>query len=253
MADIFSSLISAGSSLLGGLFGKSSAEKQQEKNIALQKEFAQSGIQWKVEDAKRAGIHPLYALGASTASFAPQTIGDPFAAAIPEAGNAIARGVHSTMSGEQRGASKVMESLAIERAQLQNEGLKLDLLASRDKLLNQAGTGKPVPTGVVPQESSVDANPRVFIAGKEIEMDPNYSPGQTYENAWSDVGMIPAARKMVADLERTYGKSFGGLIWDWLNRHSEELNRTLAGPAASVYDRKRPGIPRYDYLKGRRF
>lgn len=28
----------------------------------------QKGIQWRVEDAKRAGIHPLYALGASTSS-----------------------------------------------------------------------------------------------------------------------------------------------------------------------------------------
>lgn len=37
-------------------------------NNATQREFAQNGIQWKVEDAKKAGIHPLYALGASTAS-----------------------------------------------------------------------------------------------------------------------------------------------------------------------------------------
>lgn len=40
-------------------------------NIALQREFAQMGIRWKVEDAKAAGLHPLYAIGGSGAAFAP--------------------------------------------------------------------------------------------------------------------------------------------------------------------------------------
>ncbi len=30
-----------------------------------------NGIQWRVEDAKKAGLHPLYALGANTASYTP--------------------------------------------------------------------------------------------------------------------------------------------------------------------------------------
>lgn len=49
--------------------------KMNAKNIALQKEFARSGIQWKVRDAIKAGIHPLAALGAQTISFAPQAVG----------------------------------------------------------------------------------------------------------------------------------------------------------------------------------
>lgn len=32
-------------------------------NERIQKEFAQNGVRWKVEDARRAGIHPLAALG----------------------------------------------------------------------------------------------------------------------------------------------------------------------------------------------
>ena len=51
------------------------------KNAALQREFAQSGIQWKVADAKKAGLHPLAALGAQTASASPSyQAGDPGAA-----------------------------------------------------------------------------------------------------------------------------------------------------------------------------
>lgn len=40
-------------------------------NIDYQEKFAKEGIQWKVADAIKAGIHPLYALGASTNAFQP--------------------------------------------------------------------------------------------------------------------------------------------------------------------------------------
>lgn len=43
-------------------------ERQNRKNEKMQYDFAQNGISWKVQDAKRSGIHPLYALGASTQS-----------------------------------------------------------------------------------------------------------------------------------------------------------------------------------------
>ena len=37
-------------------------------NLANSKEFAKNSIQWRVQDAKAAGLHPLYALGAPTMS-----------------------------------------------------------------------------------------------------------------------------------------------------------------------------------------
>ena len=60
-------MLDALGSVVSGLFGKSEADK----NIKYQKQFAQHGIRWKVEDAKAAGLHPLYALGANTHSFTP--------------------------------------------------------------------------------------------------------------------------------------------------------------------------------------
>lgn len=47
--------------------------KINEENIAMQKEFAQNGIQWKVADAAKAGISPLAALGAVDPGFSPST------------------------------------------------------------------------------------------------------------------------------------------------------------------------------------
>lgn len=45
------------------------------KNIALQKEFAQQGVSWRIADAKNAGIHPLAALGVNPVSFSPVHVG----------------------------------------------------------------------------------------------------------------------------------------------------------------------------------
>lgn len=42
---------------------------------SLQEMFAQHGIQWRVEDARRAGINPLVALGAQTHMYQPSAIG----------------------------------------------------------------------------------------------------------------------------------------------------------------------------------
>lgn len=67
---VTSSLISAGGSLLGGALSSSSASKAANKDYRRQKEFAKNSIKWRVEDAKRAGLHPLFALGGG-ASFQP--------------------------------------------------------------------------------------------------------------------------------------------------------------------------------------
>ena len=59
--------LSAGGSILGGAISdgrnKKYADDMWQKNYNAQKEFAQNSIQWRVQDAKKAGIHPLYAMG----------------------------------------------------------------------------------------------------------------------------------------------------------------------------------------------
>lgn len=136
-------LISAGASLLGGVLGQKSQEKQAEKNIQLQKDFAQQGIQWKVADAKAAGIHPLYALGANTHSFAPVSVGDSLSPALANAGQDIGRAVNAVSDGSTRvyGIQKALQGLALERAGLENE-----VLRSQIRRNNSAGTPPPVPT-----------------------------------------------------------------------------------------------------------
>lgn len=75
----WSGFAGAGSNLLGSVLGYSAAKSGQDlqrdinrENLASAREFAQNSIQWKVDDAKKAGIHPLAALGTQSA-YAPSS------------------------------------------------------------------------------------------------------------------------------------------------------------------------------------
>lgn len=109
-------LIGGGASLLGGLMGRESSRSSANRNVDLQREFAQHGIRWRVEDAKQAGIHPLYALGASTHSFSPISVSDPLGPAIASAGQDLSRAFEATRTGQERNVLdtlKAQESIAI--------------------------------------------------------------------------------------------------------------------------------------------
>lgn len=60
-------LTSVVGNVIGGLFQRQANRD----NYQNQKEFAQHGISWKVEDAKRAGLHPLFALSGGGAGYSP--------------------------------------------------------------------------------------------------------------------------------------------------------------------------------------
>lgn len=93
--------IGAGASLLGGLLGSRSARRQQREGLEAQREFAQQGIRWRVEDAKAAGLHPLYALGASTSGPSFSVMDDPMARGLSEAGQNVSRAVQAQETAAQ--------------------------------------------------------------------------------------------------------------------------------------------------------
>lgn len=135
--DPISLIVGAGSKLLGGLFGDSSRDAASAKEYERQKEFAQSGVQWKVADARKAGISPLAALGAQTYSYAPQSVGSSdFATGVAEMGQDVSRAIDATrtQNGRTAAVAKTMEDLTVQRMGLENE-----LLASKIAVTRQAG------------------------------------------------------------------------------------------------------------------
>lgn len=151
------SLIGGGLSLLGGLFGKSAQEEANAtnaamaaENIKLQKQFAQKGIQWKVADAQKAGIHPLYALGASTTSFSPVSVGavpeNALASSLSGMGQNLVRAGMANLAPSERVAAigsaqqSVANELSIENQTLQNQLLKFRV---QQMQAGQIGPGGP--------------------------------------------------------------------------------------------------------------
>lgn len=65
------SLINAGMSTYNTKKTNEANERIAEQNRQMQREFAQNSIQWKVNDAKAAGLHPLSAIGAQGTSYTP--------------------------------------------------------------------------------------------------------------------------------------------------------------------------------------
>lgn len=126
------------------LFGGQSAQDAQKdinnQNIAMQKEFAQNGIQWKVADARAAGINPLAALGASTTSFSNLVGSDAAGTGIQKAGQDIGRAIAAAGSFDDK-YDEAVKKITIQKGELENQ-----LLASQIAKTNSPSVGPSIPT-----------------------------------------------------------------------------------------------------------
>lgn len=113
--------------LIGAGQSQASAERLNQLNYEHQKEFAKNGIRWKVADAKAAGLHPLAALGASTASYSPSAvIGDsPDYSFLKDMGQGIDRAMDAKATQRERAEREQKENALfneeLKGKQLQNQ------------------------------------------------------------------------------------------------------------------------------------
>lgn len=170
------SLIGAGASIIGGLLGNKAqkeankqAEAQSLRQEALQKEFAQSGIQWKVQDAEKAGVHPLYALGAQTTSYQPMSVGGGASdfSWLGDAGQNIGRAIDATTGPQGR-----MATIALRAAEMDLQGKSLDndikraTLASALQTSQQAGNGPGIPSLTDVPGTSIQDGPNILVQNR---------------------------------------------------------------------------------------
>lgn len=94
-------------------------------DMAMQKEFAQNGIRWRVADAEAAGLHPLAALGAMGAGYQPGSItmsGDPGSGeafrSLSRMGQNLSRAARATQTTDERAMINAqLDKLAAESEQ----------------------------------------------------------------------------------------------------------------------------------------
>lgn len=202
-------LISAGAGILGGLIKDNSQDKANAINQqnalrqeALQREFAQTGIQWKAEDARKAGIHPLYALGASTHSYAPTTVGavasDGLASGLASAGQDISRAVQSTRTADQRidAFTKTSQDLTLQKMGLENQ-----LLASQIAKMNGIGPAMPALTDKNPLEGQGDSKrPAIKLPhGLTLIPNKNETAAQTMSDEYGEISDLVGAFRLLKD------------------------------------------------------
>lgn len=168
-------------------------------NASLQREFAQQGIRWRVEDAKAAGLHPLAALGMQPAQASPsfQWI----------QGQDTSRAARANMTDVERTAD-IIQALSIEKLGLEN-----DLLASQI-----ARTRSETPPG--PDYSPVAHEPVIPQRFKTEGIDPGVINDISYVLSPDGMSVSIAPSKDVK--ERLEDNPILEALW---------IVRNLAGPA----------------------
>lgn len=124
--------------------------RRQRETDALQREFAQHGIRWRVEDAAAAGLHPLFALGGGGAAYSP-TIAVGAAGGVPDSGSSnVPELPGQDVSGAARRGmtpeEKEMMDLRLQllRSQIQHQDAltnAIDAKAAKDRQGDVSGGG----------------------------------------------------------------------------------------------------------------
>ena len=209
-------MIAAGGRIIGGFLDRDTANKNRDQemriaqqNMQLQKDFAQQGIRWKVDDAKQAGIHPLYALGANTTSFSPVSISggssSNWSDTLGSMGQDISRAVQSTRTGQERvdAYTKSVQALELEGKKLDNDIKRASLASSVARMRDNANPPMP---GYVPEAKEFEERPRLVASGNVVNTDPLSSNAEDFEKRYGDIAQeIAGANNMYRDYLRTSG------------------------------------------------
>lgn len=194
-------------SIAGSYLTGKSNEKAAEANASIQRELAQNGLSWRINDAKKAGINPLAALGASLPSGNPVAVGTDYGdLGLGAAGQSISRAMKSGMTKEQREMHELNKRLL----EVQIEGQAIE---NRNKM---TGSPPPMPINTKPDVPLSSAEFPFENKGKGYVIEPNRitASGQTgieagpapmYQFAIDDEGngrVLPS--NQFADLVESY-------------------------------------------------
>lgn len=200
----------------------SQARRQVAASNALQKEFAQNSIQWRVADAKAAGIHPLYALGAAGASYSP-TIAMPDRPSFSAMGQDISRSIMAGMSETERRReveAAAMRQSITDKQQIENNSLQNEMLRLQIARLSQDQVPPPAPmvmggaAGSLDRVQPIPAMPTINSAYNIAR-----EAGNVTDYAYArqdDGGLIPIPSMDTKN--RIEDMGIESWLWSWRNR-----------------------------------
>lgn len=204
--------IGAVGGLVGKLFDHQNAKKMAKQQYKQQKEFAQHGVRWRAEDAKKAGLHPLAALGMQATGYNPVSYGSDFGSAGQDIGRAVGAGLTQEERGGMQGE---MAKLAVEKAKLENDFLRVQI-------------GKLSAPGTPPARPGIGAaaNPVIPSQG-DAQALVRAKPQEVTATTPDKIGQTPG---YVPDI--TYGRTNDGGAVVYPSKDAKELMEDMVMPQA---------------------
>lgn len=231
-------------------------------NIAMQREFAQNGISWRVQDAINSGINPLAALGGSGASFSPaahisaggvsqgvapqvrpELASSSVQSVLPSMGQDISRAVMAAATAQHR--DETFNS-AMQVASLENMGLRNELLKSQIARARQPAGSVSSPPLPASQRYMVDGQGQTARGQSLVEVKPmEWAPSdpQNLHSEPAAVSDVGHARTATGSYIPTHSKDFHDRAEDdWWQQTMWSL-RNFVGPMVSNRWFKPPPAP----------
>lgn len=188
--------------IAGGWLQQDSDRANSKRMIRKQEEFARYGLDWKIQAAKRNGIHPLAVLGANQIQFSPFHVGGgQLGESISRAGQNLGAAIDQANDPYGREMKQIALDTARENlkaAKLQSQGIRMDL---RERRTQDQNTGLPGQGNVEVQDKAVPPSSihdpsiekgitplyqHVRTAGDRIEKFPSQEMAEVLETQWVD-------------------------------------------------------------------
>lgn len=179
------SIFSAIGGVLGGVLSASASKKAAAAQRAHEIHMAQNQIQYKMQDAKAAGVHPLAALGHQMVLPSPTSVGTPDYSSM---GQNIGRAIDATTSKEQKvdDYTRAVQSLNLDRMSMENDIIRNNLVASASRTINQAGNPPNVSGLTGSQDRGEKREDPLQSFGVNVNKNPNFSDAQQWEDRYGE-------------------------------------------------------------------
>lgn len=161
------STISGGMSLAGSLLSDITQRENINKQLAFQRETQQNAIKWRVKDAQDAGIHPLFALGASTPTSFPVAMDTRIGEGLSDMGQGIGTAVTRLMDTQNR--EKHQLDMALGHAQLEESDARKEMYLS-EAAKNRQVPAAPLPGLGVQREGQIGLGGPIDIDGQSYDV-----------------------------------------------------------------------------------
>lgn len=230
MFDAIAKVVGGVMDSLGARSRQQSAENIAQQNMNMQRDFAQMGVRWRVDDAKAAGIHPLAALGAQTQSFSPVQLGDTGSTnwssalsglGLDKMGQNTDRAERATQTVAQRDAA-VASKLELQGKSLDNEFKRLGLASAAQRM--SANNNPPMPDSMepfkVPENKKSEERPPLMMFGKRWMTNPNTSPMKAWEDQYGDEGPVAWTMPLVIGANDAVYNAGRASNWLWNRKRS---------------------------------